>query len=79
MDSCRPHYSATWPALLHAATLWLTSDFFKHPPPEDNEKLTKKATEYFGLIFGNFFSVCIKKYAEFNFAQIRIFEFINNN
>ena len=52
MDSCRPHYCATWPALLHAATLWLTSDFFRHPPPEENEKLAKKANEYFGLIFG---------------------------
>ncbi|XP_065200390.1 HEAT repeat-containing protein 5B isoform X2 [Planococcus citri] len=52
MDSCRPHYCATWPALLHAATLWLTSDFFKQPPAEKNDKIAKKATEYFGLIFG---------------------------
>lgn len=52
MDSCRPHYCATWPALLHAATLWLTSDFFKHPPLEKNDKMAKKSTEYFGLIFG---------------------------
>lgn len=52
MDSCRPHYCSTWPSLLHAATLWLTSDFFKAEPNEKNDKAAKKATEYFGLIFG---------------------------
>lgn len=52
MDSCRPHYYSTWPALLHAATLWLTSDFFMQEPAKDDEKLIKKGNEYFGLIFG---------------------------
>lgn len=62
MDSCRPHYCATWPALLHAATLWLTSDYFKYPPPADNESLVKKSNEYFGLIFGEIICLNIATY-----------------
>ncbi|XP_014249011.1 HEAT repeat-containing protein 5B isoform X1 [Cimex lectularius] len=29
MDSCRPHYAASWPPLLHAASLWLNATQFK--------------------------------------------------
>ena len=43
MESCRPHYAATWPPLLHAATLWLNATGFKGESSQDR----------FHLLFGN--------------------------
>ncbi|KAK9498320.1 hypothetical protein O3M35_002979 [Rhynocoris fuscipes] len=42
MDSCRPHYSASWPPLLHAAALWLNATQFKG----------EVANDRFHLLFG---------------------------
>jgi hypothetical protein len=49
MDSCRPHYAATWPPLLHAAALWLNaSDFHIDNGPET-------PSNRFHLLFGTSF------------------------
>ncbi|XP_014275349.1 HEAT repeat-containing protein 5B isoform X4 [Halyomorpha halys] len=42
MDSCRPHYAASWPPLLHAAALWLNATQFKGENAQDR----------FHLLFG---------------------------
>ncbi|XP_073980275.1 HEAT repeat-containing protein 5B isoform X3 [Rhodnius prolixus] len=42
IDSCRPHYSASWPPLLHAAALWLNATQFKG----------EVASDRFHLLFG---------------------------
>ncbi|XP_054269957.1 HEAT repeat-containing protein 5B-like isoform X2 [Macrosteles quadrilineatus] len=46
MDSCRPHYAATWPPLLHAAALWLNASDFHI----DND--TETPSNRFHLLFG---------------------------
>lgn len=46
MESCRPHYAATWPPVLHAAALWLNATGFK------SDKQSESATDKFHLLFG---------------------------
>lgn len=53
MESCRPHYAATWPPVLHAAALWLNATGFK------NDNLNDSATDRFHLLFGKFSEVYI--------------------
>uniref|UniRef100_A0A1B6GMZ3 HEAT repeat-containing protein 5A n=1 Tax=Cuerna arida TaxID=1464854 RepID=A0A1B6GMZ3_9HEMI len=46
MESCRQHYAAMWPPLLHAAALWLNANNFHIE--SDNESPTNR----FHLLFG---------------------------
>lgn len=46
MESCRPHYAATWPPVLHAAALWLNATGFK------TDKQNESGTDKFHLLFG---------------------------
>nr|CAD7424524.1 unnamed protein product [Timema monikensis] len=62
MECSRPHYSASWPPILHAAALWLNaSGFDKQPgpgpanvPPVPNNNATTgdSGTDRFHLLFG---------------------------
>ncbi|XP_039288533.1 HEAT repeat-containing protein 5B isoform X2 [Nilaparvata lugens] len=49
MESCRPHYAATWPPLLHAAALWLNTTGFSS---NDNASANTAAADKFHLLFG---------------------------
>ncbi|XP_075228223.1 HEAT repeat-containing protein 5B isoform X2 [Lycorma delicatula] len=46
MESCRPHYAATWPPVLHAAALWLNATGFK------DDSSTNSPSDKFHLLFG---------------------------
>lgn len=50
MDSCRPHYAASWPPLLHAVALWLNATQFKGENAQDR----------FHLLFGMLFYYILK-------------------
>uniref|UniRef100_A0A8D8UIW2 HEAT repeat-containing protein 5A n=1 Tax=Cacopsylla melanoneura TaxID=428564 RepID=A0A8D8UIW2_9HEMI len=50
MDSCRSYYSETWPAVLHATSLWLNNEG-KYFNVEASERKTTD-TETFHLLFG---------------------------
>ncbi|RZF35276.1 hypothetical protein LSTR_LSTR014265 [Laodelphax striatellus] len=48
MDSCRPHYAATWPPVLHAAALWLNTTGFN----DNDDNASNTASDKFHLLFG---------------------------
>lgn len=57
-ESSRPHYSASWPPILHAAALWLNADGFRNTAPEttiDNDNVINNnstVSNQFHLLFG---------------------------
>lgn len=68
-ESSRPHYSASWPPILHAAALWLTAGGYK---TNDSQKANNNAknsgnntnegkcsvdsaSDRFHLLFGRFY------------------------
>ena len=53
MESCRPHYAATWPPVLHAAALWLNATGFK------TDKQNESGTDKFHLLFGMSLTCCV--------------------
>lgn len=50
MDSCHSYYAETWPAVLHAKSLWLNNEGNYFDPNETQRKASD--TETFHLLFG---------------------------
>ena len=45
MESSRPHYRKAWPAILHAASLWLADAGFTSAEKDDDRPANMKADE----------------------------------
>lgn len=58
MESSRPHYSTSWPPILHAAALWLNADGFRNTLTENdndnaiNNNPNSTVSNQFHLLFG---------------------------
>lgn len=62
-DSSRPHYSASWPPILHAAALWLNADGFRNSLTEttiDNDNSVNNNNNSVSNQFHLLFGICME-------------------